>query len=188
MTTLAAFVNIRNAAVKRHLGRRRKPSSKWVTDEVRNIRVQLRDTGPEIAEALNVSEWLDDRLVRLTGQPGGRLLAEVLEAARQGARPAVAALSAAVRLNAVEQYGVWYVLTEVWRPEKQPAFARPLQAALIAEWRRLGLQTSPPTQNQRAEIDRAAWKAWTDDHPDRHRPPGPPIPAGLSFARVHGWV
>jgi hypothetical protein len=93
-------------------------------------------------------EWIDDRVARLPADGPHGLAIRILEAGRQGAAAAAAAVGEVVSLTWDEQFVVWACLTD---EAERPEAAGELVAAICDEWRRLGLHESPkPREAARA--------------------------------------
>jgi hypothetical protein len=100
-------------------------------------------SGPEIVPAADLPGWLDDRLCERTWPPDAAtaVLFAIAEAARDGRDAAVAAVRGARKLKPREQLVVYGTLMG-WRG-RTFAPAEGMLSAVIREWRKLKLATSP---------------------------------------------
>lgn len=129
---------VKAAAVQRVLARRRPAEFREVPD-TRGGTIRWQISEDELSPPNTISEWADDRLARSTpGTPLTDLLIEVFERIRTGGSAAVRdAIGLAAGLDDGQAFSVFMVLNAV------PAGPGGIGTALIREWKRRGLRTTP---------------------------------------------
>ena len=134
---------IKASSVQRVIGRRKVAEFRTVAGATGDVRVCVNDTAPEFRPASSLPEWADDLISRTTlCGPVSEVLVVILEAARTGgARNAAAAVAAAGKLGAWNQYLLCGAISALHGTLPDVAG---LLREIRAEWRRIGLPVTRP--------------------------------------------